>query len=142
MTIGVFHRKKVLSLLQTWKPYSISMKCHAIQSFLWYARTKSQGDSREPLPIRSGDNQKIDSEYIREGTCSISIFTEPLRGWHHSSVRKTWTALVWAEEIKYLLTECYPNHSNNLIMDNLNTRVIASLCKKYPGQEARSNAKR
>ena len=55
------------------------------------------GNSREPLPMRPGDNQKIDSEYVREGTCSIFIFTEPLRGWRHSSVRKTRTALDWAE---------------------------------------------
>ena len=39
------------------------------------------GDVREALPLRPGDNQKIDSEYVREGTCSIFIFTEPLRGW-------------------------------------------------------------
>ena len=73
------------------------------------------GNSREPLPMRPGDNQKIDSEYVREGTCSIFIFTEPLRGWRHSSVRKTRTALDWAEEIKYLLTECYPNHSKIIL---------------------------
>lgn len=101
------------------------------------------GDVREALPPRPGNNQKIDSEYVREGTCSIFIFTEPLRGWRHSSVRKTRTAFDWAEEIKYLLTECYPDHSKIiLIMDNLNTHVIASLYKKYPAQEARSYAKR
>ena len=37
-------------------------------------------DIHEPLPIRPGDNQKIDSEYVRKGTCSIFIFTEPLSG--------------------------------------------------------------
>ena len=64
--------------------------------------------TRTPLPMRPGDNQKIDSEYVREGTCSIFVFVEPLRGWRYSNVRKTRTALDWAEEIKYLLTECYP----------------------------------
>ena len=86
------------------------------------------GDVREALPLRAGDNL---------------IFTEPLRGWRHSNVRKTRTALDWTEEIKYLLTECYPDHSKIiLIMDNLNTHVIASLYKKYPAREARSYAKR
>lgn len=66
----------------------------------------------ETLSLRPGDNQKIDYEYVREGTCSIFIITEPLRGWLHSNVRKTRTTLDWAEEIKYLLTECYPDHSN------------------------------
>lgn len=101
------------------------------------------GEIHEPLPMRPGDNQKIDSEYTREGTCSIFIFTEPLRGWRHSHVRKTRTALDWAEEIKYLLTEFYPNHQKIiLVMDNLNTHVLGSLYKKYPAQEARSYAKR
>ena len=66
------------------------------------------GKTREPLPTRPGDTQKIDSEYIRKGTCSIFIFTEPLRGWRYSHVRERRTALDWAKEIKYLLTECYP----------------------------------
>ena len=35
-------------------------------------------DAREPLPMRPGDNQKIDSEYVRNGTCSIFAFVEPL----------------------------------------------------------------
>lgn len=101
------------------------------------------GETCEPLPMRKGDNQKIDSEYVREGTCSIFVFTEPLCSWRHCSVRKTRTALDWAEEIKYLLTERYPNHSKIiLVMDNLNTHVIALLYKKYPAQEARSYAKR
>lgn len=51
------------------------------------------GETCAPLPMRPGDNQKIDSKYVRESTCSIFIFTEPLRGWRHCSVRKTRTAL-------------------------------------------------
>lgn len=62
------------------------------------------GEASEPLPMRPGDAQKTDSEYIRKGICSIFIFTEPLRGWRHSHVRETRTAIDWAEEIKYLLT--------------------------------------
>lgn len=32
---------------------------------------------RESLPMRPGDTQKIDSEYVRNGTCSIFVFVEP-----------------------------------------------------------------
>ena len=46
------------------------------------------GDAREPLPMRPGDNQKIDSEYVRNGTCSIFAFVEPLGGTHHINVRE------------------------------------------------------
>lgn len=101
------------------------------------------GETREPLPMRPGDNQKIDSEYVRKGTYSIFVFTEPLCGWRCSHVRETRTSLDWAEEIKYLLTECYPDHPKILlVMDNLNTHVVGSLYKRYPAQEARSYARR
>ena|GEM_PF-5060058 len=36
--------------------------------------------ARHPLPARQGSTEKVDNEYIRNGTCSIFIFTEPLAG--------------------------------------------------------------
>ena len=35
------------------------------------------GEAREPLPMRPGNNRKVDSEYVRNGTCSIFAFTQP-----------------------------------------------------------------
>ena len=66
-------------------------------------------DAREPLPMRPGDNQKIDSEYVRNGTCNIFAFVEPLGGTHHVSVREHRTAFDWVEEIKYLVDVMYPD---------------------------------
>lgn len=88
--------------------------------------------------MRPGDNKKIDSEYVRNGTCSIFAFIEPLGGRHHVSVREYRTAVDWAEEIKYLVDEMYPDVEKIiLVMDNLNTHKTASLYKKYPPEEAR-----
>ena len=101
------------------------------------------GESREPLPMRPGDDQKTDSEYTRNGTCSIFAFIEPLGGKHHASVREHRTALDWAEEIKYLSDSMYPDDEKIvLVMDNLNTQKAASLYKKYPAEEARRIIKR
>ena len=101
------------------------------------------GEVREPLPMRPGDDAKADSEYKRNGTCSIFVFVEPLRGYRVVHARNQRTAVDWAEEIKYLLTECYPgNYKIILVMDNLNVHVISSLYKRYPAAEARSYAKR
>ena len=101
------------------------------------------GESREPLPMRKGSNQKIDSEYVREGTCSIFVFTEPLGGVRHLNVRNQRTAIDWAEEIKYLTDISYPNAEKIiLILDNLNTHKISSLYKAFPPEEARRIAKR
>ena len=96
------------------------------------------GEARESRAMRPGDNKKIDSEYIRNGTCSIFAFIEPLGGKHHVSVREHRTAVDWAEEIKYLVDEMYPDAEKIiLVMDNLNTHKPSSLYKKYKPEEAR-----
>lgn len=96
------------------------------------------GEAREPLPMRPGDDQKIDSEYVRNGTCSIFAFVEPLGGTHHVSVHEHRTATDWAMEIKYLSDEMFPDAEKIiLVMDNLNTHKAASLYKTFPPDEAR-----
>ncbi len=101
------------------------------------------GEARQPLPMRPGDHQKIESEYVRNGTCSIFAFIEPLGGKHHVSVREHRTATDWAEEIKYLSDVMYPDAEKIvLVMDNLNTHKVASLYKRYPAAEARRITKR
>ena len=96
------------------------------------------GEARDSLPMRPGSDQKIDSEYVRNGTCSIFAFVEPLGGKHHVSVRAHRTAVDWAEEVKYLVDEMYPATDKiTLVMDNLNTHKISSLYKRYPADEAR-----
>jgi hypothetical protein len=101
------------------------------------------GEAREPLPLRPGDDEKADNEYVRNGTCSIFVFTQPLGGVRHVSVRERRTAVDWAHEIKYLSDEMYPDaHQIILVMDNLNTHKPASLYKAFPPPEARRILKR
>lgn len=96
------------------------------------------GEARESWAMRPGDDKKVDSEYVRNGTCSIFAFVEPLGGHHHVSVREHRTATDWAEEIQYLVDEMYPDAEKIiLVMDNLNTHKPASLYKKYPPEKAR-----
>ena len=101
------------------------------------------GEVREPLPMRSGDTQKMDSEYTRNGTVSIFVFVEPLGGVRHVSVREHRTAIDWAEEIKYLVDVSYPDSEKIvLVMDNLNTHALSSLYKAFPASEARRIARK
>lgn len=96
------------------------------------------GDARKPLPMRPGDDHKIDSEYKRNGTCSIFAFVEPLGGRHHVSVHEHRTAVDWAYEIRYLSEVMYPDAEKIiLVMDNLNTHKPSSLYKAFPPAEAR-----
>ena len=93
--------------------------------------------AREPLPARPGSTEKVDNEYIRNGTCSIFIFTEPLAGWRKAEALPQRTKLDWAGQVKWLLNEQYPDVEKVvLVMDNLNTHTISSLYDAFPPEEA------
>ena len=101
------------------------------------------GEAREPIPMHEGNCERIDNEYIRNGTSSIFVFTEPLTGWRHVYARERRTKIDWAYEVKELLTVYYPNVPKiRLVMDNLNTHNISSLYEAFPPVEARTLAKR
>lgn len=95
------------------------------------------GEARESWAMRPGDNKKVDSEYVRNGTCSIFAFVEPLGGRHHVCALPHRTATDWAHQIKYLVDEMYPDAKTvALVMDNLNTHAPSSLYKAFPPHEA------
>jgi len=63
---------------------------------------------------------------------------EPLVGWRHVEVTDHRTQVDYAQQIKYLVDECYPQtKKNQLAQDNLNTRIRASLYKEFLPVEAR-----
>lgn len=95
------------------------------------------GEAREPLPMRPGSDGKLDSEYVRNGTCSIFAMVEPLAGWHRVRVREQRTAKDFAEEIKEMVDSRPEAEKIVLVMDNLNTHKTASLYKRFPPEEAR-----
>lgn len=97
----------------------------------------------KPLPMKPGKSQKQDYEYIRNGTCSIFIFTEPLAGWRHVCAKEHRTKIDWASQIKELLEVHYPTAEKvRLVMDNLNTHTIGSLYEAFPPAQALALAKR
>ena len=92
---------------------------------------------RDPLPMRPGSVEKVDSEYKREGTCSIFIFTEPLNGWRYTEALPRRTKVDWANQVKRILDEQYPKAEKIvLVQDNLNTHNISSLYQAFPPEEA------
>jgi len=94
-------------------------------------------DVRDPFPGRPGSIEKVDSEYKREGTCSIFIYTEPLAGWRHAEALEHRTKIDWAHMIKWVLDEHYPYVEKVvLVSDNLNTHNISSLYEAFPPEEA------
>jgi len=95
------------------------------------------GEVRDPIPAEPGEVEKVDSEYKREGTCSIFIFTEPLAGWRYSVALEHRTKIDWANRVKWVLDNQYPDAEKVvLVMDNLNTHVTSSLYEAFPPEEA------
>ena len=100
-------------------------------------------DARAPIPMKPGNPKLVDSEYVRHGTCSIFIFTEPLGNWRTTSVLPRRTRKEWALQVAQLLEVHYPDAPKVcLVMDNLNTHSIASLYEAFPPERARALAKR
>jgi hypothetical protein len=101
------------------------------------------GETRERIPMKPGKTAKEDYEYIREGTCSIFMFTEPLAGWRHAHASERRTKRDWALQIQELLEVHYPNVPKvRLVMDNLNTHTVSSLYETFSPDIALSLAKR
>jgi len=100
-------------------------------------------EARDGFTSNSTGVRYEDSEYVRNGTCSIFLFTEALAGWRQTEARQQRTRTDWAERIKWLLDVQYPNVERViLVCDNLNTHNIASLYEAFAPKEALRLAKR
>ena len=96
-----------------------------------------------PIPIKPGSVRKEDYEYIRKGSASIFLFTEPLKGWHHVKASEQRTRKDWALQIQELLTVQYKDVKKiRLVMDNLNTHGISSLYETFDPETAFGLAQR
>lgn len=105
--------------------------------------TQLIAETQETLAPGPGKPERYDYEYERKGTAVNFMFTEPLAGKRKVSVRERRTAKDWADEIKKLMDEDYPDVKKiRLVVDNLNTHKIASLYEAFEPQEAHRLAKR
>ena len=101
------------------------------------------GHARDPIPARPGHDRKEDSEYVRNGTCSIFVWAEPLAGRRRVDARAQRTRIDWAAGVDQLLTVDYPHATRVvLVMDNLNTHTLGSLYEAFDPAKARALAAR
>ena len=101
------------------------------------------GETRVPIPMKSGQPQRYDYEYERHGTCNLFTFFEPLAGWRHIEVTDHRTMIEYAHCLKYLVDERYPNALLiRVVQDNLSTYKPAALYHAFPPAEARRILKR
>ena len=86
------------------------------------------GDSRQAIDAAPGRVRRYDYEYQRNGTRNLFVFCEPKRGWRHVEVTERRTAADFAEQMRWLVDEAYPDVATiRLVLDNLNIHKFGSL---------------
>ena len=100
-------------------------------------------DEVPPIPMGRGRPAREDYHYQRRGTQAIFCFFDPIRGWRRVSVCDSRTAVDWAEQVRVLLEEDYPEAKKvKLVCDNLNTHTMAALYEAFPAAQARALTRR
>ena len=97
----------------------------------------------QPIPAQPGQPERFDYEYVRNGTANLFMISEPLAGWRHVAVTERRTATDFAEVLRWLAEDVYPEADQIvLVMDNLNTHRLASLYEAFAPEQARRLAER
>lgn len=107
------------------------------------ASKELHADVREPIPMQPGRPLRQDDKYERHGTRNLFMFFAPHLGWRRVGCREKRTGLDWAQEVRQLLVEDFPDAPRvTLVCDNLNTHGIASLYAAFAAEEAHRLARR
>jgi hypothetical protein len=94
-------------------------------------------DVRPTLPLAPDRPERRDYEYERCGTANLFMMVEPLAGWRHVVVTERRTKRDYAECLRYLVEERYPDAERIcLVQDNLNTHTAGALYETFPPQQA------
>jgi hypothetical protein len=97
----------------------------------------------EAIEMKPGRPKKEDFQYIRNGTCSIFMFTAPHLGWRHVDAQEHRTKVDWAHQIGYLVNVVFSDKQKILlVLDNLNIHTLGALYEAFDLVKARSIAER
>ncbi len=100
-------------------------------------------ETRPTQPGAPGRPERRDYEYVHEGTANLFVMVEPLAGWRHVAATERRTKVDFAEVVRWLVEERYPDVDYvRIVLDNLNTHGAAALYEAFPPQRARAIASR
>ncbi len=100
-------------------------------------------ETRQPRPAQPGAVGSYDYEYERNGVSNLFMLFAPLEGWRRVAVTDRRAKVDWAQVVKQLVDEDYPDKDRIvLVMDNLNTHHPSSLYEAFEPAEARRIAER
>ena len=95
-------------------------------------------DAQEPLPMLPGKPERSDYEYKRGGVADLFMLFEPLAGKRHIEIRDQRRRIEWAEVMRIMSDVLYPEAEKIVVvLDNLNTHVLAAFYLAFEPQEAR-----
>ncbi len=101
------------------------------------------GEVVPPLPPEPGQPERFDSKYVRNGTATLFMISEPLVGWRAGPVTERRTAKDFAEVRRWLVEDRHPDANQVVLaMDHLNTHKLASLSEAFRPEQARRIAER
>jgi len=94
---------------------------------------------RKPIPASARHPERYDGEYLRNGVGHLLLFYAPLENWRHVHVADDHKGVRWAECVRHLLEEVYPDAEKVvLVMDNLSTHAGSSLYKAFAPAHAKA----
>jgi hypothetical protein len=95
-------------------------------------------DAHPTAPCTPGQPQRIDYEYVREGTCNCLLAFLPDTGERHIEVTERRTAQDFARVLHWLVEERYPEAEViRVVLDNLSTHTPAALYQTFDAVTAR-----
>lgn len=107
------------------------------------ASKELQTTPRGRLPLEAGQPLREDYEYERQGVANLFLAIEPLRGHRKVRVTEHRTKRDFAEQLRLLADEDYPDADVIvLVVDNLNTHGAGALYEAFAPEEAHRLAAR
>lgn len=95
-------------------------------------------EGRASVPIKPGQEERVDYEYVRHGVVNIFMANEPLKGKRRVEVTEFKTKKDWAKFIKEIADEDYPEATKiTLVMDNFKTHVASAFYEIFEPEEAK-----
>lgn len=95
-------------------------------------------DVRISVPMKPGQQTKVDYEYIRHGVVNIFMANEPLKGRRLVEITELKTKKEWAKFMKRIATEFCPDAKKiTLVMDNFKTHDPSAFYEVFEPQEAK-----
>jgi transposase len=96
------------------------------------------GEARVPIQAEPGRPRRVDYEYVRNGTANVFMFVDVNRPWRHANVTDHRTCVDFAECMRDLVDEHYPEAKRiRVVLDNLSAHSPAALYQAFDPGEAR-----